>query len=226
MVTVVPRPSVAGVWQYPPASAAGTWNTAASSAAARTTAMGSRRRRMDGLSSRGASAPIHRERSGGSLAVLRRVGLHLASPAQRLAMVEALTCTNRTGSQGEAVGLASCFRRSGPSNGVLLARQPCIRRRMQRRAERAAQGLARRPRRPRSSLESGYLAGALVLRLGPGAAGGHGDLQRHPQPVHALHLAPDQLRQALALAGRDLEDQLVVDLEDHAAGEPFGGHRP
>src|SRR6266508_4959678 len=173
MVTVVPRPSVAGVWQYPPASAAGTWNTAASSAAARTTAMGSRRRRMDGLSSRGASAPIHRERSGGS-----------------------------------------------------LARQPCIRRRMQRRAERAAQGLARRPRRPRSSLESGYLAGALVLRLGPGAAGGHGDLQRHPQPVHALHLAPDQLRQALALAGRDLEDQLVVDLEDHAAGEPFGGHRP
>src|SRR5215207_9813827 len=54
------------------------------------------------------------------LAVLREVGLHLASPSPRLAVVEVLTCTNRNGSQGEAVGLASCFRRSGPSNGVLL----------------------------------------------------------------------------------------------------------
>jgi endonuclease/exonuclease/phosphatase family metal-dependent hydrolase len=36
-------------------------------------------------------------------------------------VVEALTCTNRNGSPGEAVGLASCFRRSGRSNGVLLA---------------------------------------------------------------------------------------------------------
>src|SRR5215207_9237184 len=66
----------------------------------------------------------------------------------------------------------------------------------------------------------------LVLCLGPGAAGGHGDLQRDPQLVDALHLAADQLGQPLALAGGDLEHQLVVDLEDHAAGQPLGGHGP
>src|SRR5512132_4717014 len=45
----------------------------------------------------------------------------------------------------------------------------------------------------------------LVLGLGPGAAGGHGDLQRHPELVDVLHLAADQLGQPLALAGGDLE---------------------
>src|ERR671937_404774 len=43
--------------------------------------------------------------------------------------------------------------------------------------------------------EVGMLLCPSVLGLGPGAAGGHGDLQRHPQPVDALHLAPDQLGQ-------------------------------
>src|SRR5215204_5915119 len=62
----------------------------------------------------------HHRHDSSPLAVLREVGLHLASPSPRLAVVDVLTCTNRNGSQGEAVGLASCFRRSGPSNGVLL----------------------------------------------------------------------------------------------------------
>src|SRR4029450_2313541 len=67
---------------------------------------------------------------------------------------------------------------------------------------------------------------ALVLGLGPGAPGGHGDLQRHPELVDALHLAAAQLGQPLALAGGDLEHQLVVDLEDHAAGQAPGGQGP
>src|SRR5829696_3104376 len=58
-----------------------------------------------------------------------------------------------------------------------------------------------------------------VLGLGPGAAGGHGDLQRHLELVDALHVATDELGQPVALAGDDLEHELVVDLEDHAAGQ-------
>src|SRR6266516_6295572 len=65
---------------------------------------------------------------------------------------------------------------------------------------------------------------ALVLRLHPAPAGGHGDLQRHAQRIDAGHLAADQLGEALAFAADDLEDQLVVDLQDHAGGEALGGH--
>jgi hypothetical protein len=43
------------------------------------------------------------------LAVLREVGLHLASRSPRLAVVEVLTCTNRNGSQGRRLGWLPVF---------------------------------------------------------------------------------------------------------------------
>ena len=64
--------------------------------------------------------PAGEPEAGSVLAVLREVGSYLVSPSQRLAVVEALTCTKRNGSSRAAVRLACYLRRSGRSNEVLL----------------------------------------------------------------------------------------------------------
>jgi hypothetical protein len=55
----------------------------------------------------------------------------------------------------------------------------------------------------------------LVARLVPGAAGAHGDLQRHAEVVGGAHLGSHQVLQGGQLARGHLEDQFVVDLEQH-----------
>src|SRR5487761_1148720 len=56
----------------------------------------------------------------------------------------------------------------------------------------------------------------LVRRLGPAAARAGGDLQRDAQVGRGAHLPLDQRGQVVKLAGGGLEDQLVVDLQQHA----------
>src|SRR6266542_2800977 len=55
----------------------------------------------------------------------------------------------------------------------------------------------------------------LMTCLFPGAAGAERHLQGHRQLTRAAHIRGDQLAQRVELAGRDLEDQLVMHLKQH-----------
>src|SRR5829696_5759289 len=139
--TVVPRPSVAGAWQPPPASAGATASTVAARTASIGTSTRSRRRRMSWLLGWDADALVHPAAGSGSR----------SAPG--------------------TVVTGGCGLRARPP-GLWTAPSPHV-----------PGWLPSRPgaKACRGGGDARPYPERLVLGLGPGAAGGHGDLQRHPQ---------------------------------------------
>ena len=69
------------------------------------------------------------------------------------------------------------------------------------------------------------LAGS-VAGVVPGAADADRDVEGHPQLVGGAHLPAYQGLDGLPLPRRHLEDQLVVHLQQHPAGQPLGRQGP
>ena len=61
-----------------------------------------------------------------------------------------------------------------------------------------------------------------VSRVVPAAAGADRDVERDGKIRGAAHLRAHQRRERLALARGHLEDQLVVDLQEHARAQALG----
>src|SRR6266702_3341949 len=65
----------------------------------------------------------------------------------------------------------------------------------------------------------------LMRRFRPASAGAHRHVERHPQRGGARHRGAHQVADGVELAWRHLDDELVMDLQQHPRAQPGRGQR-